>query len=80
MNSRLIIWHLAVLVFLICLIGLDSSCRTAAPGKAVAPDVEVLKRMTAFIGGKFDASGVAAVPGSEGVLFVDNNQEAKSSG
>lgn len=47
---------------LICLIGLVSSCsRTAAPGKEVAPDVEVLRRMTAFIGGEFDASGVAAV-------------------
>ena len=30
--------------------------------------------MTAFVGGKFEASGVAAVPGSDGVLFVDNNQ------
>ena len=78
MYSRLNIWHLAVLVFLLCLIGLDSSCsRTAVPGRAVAPDVEVLKRMTAFVGGKFDASGVAAVRGTEGVLFVDNNQEGQ---
>ena len=79
MNSRLKIWHLAVLLFFICLIVLGSSCsRTAAPGRAVAShDVEVVKRMTAFVGGKFDASGVAAVPGSEGVLFVDNNQEGQ---
>jgi hypothetical protein len=76
MKPRLKIWHLAPLVFLICLIGLDSSCnRTSGPGRAVAsPDVEVLKQMTAFVGGKFEASGVAAVPGSDGVLFVDNNQ------
>ena len=75
MNLRLI-WLLAVLVFLICLIGLDSSCsKTSAPGRTAATDVEVLKRMTAFMGGKFDASGVAAVPGSEGVLFVYNNEE-----
>lgn len=79
MNSRLKIWHLAALLFLICSIGLDSSCsRTSSPGRAVAsPDVEVLKRMTAFVGGEFEASGVAAVPGSEGVLFVDNNQEGQ---
>lgn len=79
MNSRLKIWHLAVLLFLICLVVFDSSCsRTATPDRAVArPDVKVLKRMTAFVGGKFEASGVAAVPGSEGVLFVDNNQEGQ---
>jgi Protein of unknown function (DUF3616) len=76
MNSRLKIWRLAVILFLICLIGLDSSCsRTTVPGRAQASsDVKVLKQMTAFVGGVFEASGVAAVPGSEGVLFVDNNQ------
>ncbi|HEU4596285.1 MAG TPA: DUF3616 domain-containing protein [Pyrinomonadaceae bacterium] len=30
--------------------------------------------MTAFDGGKFDASGVAGVPGTDGVLFVDNGR------
>lgn len=30
--------------------------------------------MTAFVGGKFDASGVANVPGTDGVLFVDNGR------
>ena len=30
--------------------------------------------MTAFAGGRFEASGVAYVPGSEGVLFVDNGR------
>lgn len=60
------------------MLGLGSSCsRTVVPGRALAPDVEVLKRMTAFTGGEFDASGVAAVPGSEGVLFVDDNQEGQ---
>jgi Protein of unknown function (DUF3616) len=33
-----------------------------------------LKRMTAFVGGTFDASGVAHVPGTDGVLFVDNGR------
>lgn len=30
--------------------------------------------MTAFVGGKFEASGVADVPGTDGVLFVDNGR------
>jgi hypothetical protein len=33
--------------------------------------------MTEFVGGKFDASGVAAVPGTDGVLFVDNGREGQ---
>lgn len=33
-----------------------------------------LKRLTAFVGGKFDASGVTGVPGTDGVLFVDNGR------
>jgi hypothetical protein len=73
MNSRLEIRRLSVLLFLICLIALGSSCsRTAAPS-----GVESLQRMTAFVGGKFEASDVAAVPGTDGVLFVDDNQEGR---
>lgn len=65
-------------MFLFCLMAVHSSCgRTAAPGRALAPDAQVLERMTAFVGGKFDASGVAAVPGSQGVLFVDNTQAGR---
>ena len=33
--------------------------------------------MTAFDGGKFDASGVCDVPGTDGVLFVDNGREGQ---
>jgi hypothetical protein len=33
--------------------------------------------MTAFEGGKFEASGVAGVPGTDGVLFVDNGLEGQ---
>jgi hypothetical protein len=31
-------------------------------------------RMTAFAGGKFEASGVAGVPGTDGILFVDDGR------
>jgi hypothetical protein len=34
----------------------------------------VIKQMTAFVGGKFEASGVAGVQGTDGVLFVDNGR------
>lgn len=33
--------------------------------------------MTAFDGGKFDASGVCEVPGADGVLFADNGREGQ---
>ncbi|MEK6281477.1 MAG: DUF3616 domain-containing protein [Acidobacteriota bacterium] len=33
--------------------------------------------MTAFAGGKFEASGVAHVPGTDGVLLVDNGKKGK---
>ena len=33
--------------------------------------------MTPFVGGKFDASGVVDVPGTDGILFVDNGREAQ---
>lgn len=68
MSSHLKLWHLS-LSFL-CLLFLLSCSQKPAGG-------EGLKRMTAFVGGKFDASGVAAVPGTDGVLFVDNAREGK---
>ncbi len=37
----------------------------------------MLKSMTAFDGGKFEASGVAVVPGTSRVLFVDNGREGQ---
>ena len=33
--------------------------------------------MTPFVGGKFDASGVADVSGTDGILFVDNGREGQ---
>jgi hypothetical protein len=56
---------------LLCLISL--SCGTTEP----PPGGKVLKTMTPFVGGEFEASGVAAVPGADGVLFVDNGREGQ---
>jgi hypothetical protein len=49
------------------------SCDKAPP----PPGGEVAEHMTAFDGGKFDASGVTGVPGADGVLFVDNGREGQ---
>jgi hypothetical protein len=38
---------------------------------------EVIKRITAFTGGTFEASGVAGVRGADGVLFVDNGRKGQ---
>jgi Protein of unknown function (DUF3616) len=72
MFSHLKILHLLFLPFSLCLMSLLSCSRTAAP-----PGGQVLKSMTAFNGGKFDASGVTDVPGTDGVLFVDNGREGQ---
>ena len=69
--AHLKIRHLLFLTFL-CLMSLSSCGKPAPP-----PGGKVLKNMTAFTGGKFDASGIAGVPGSEGVLFVDNGREGQ---
>ncbi len=63
------------LLFLLSALGLMSllSCG----GTPAPPEGQVLKSMTAFDGGKFDASGVADVPGTDGVLFVDNGREGQ---
>jgi hypothetical protein len=70
--SYLKIRHLLFLLPALFVMSLFSCARTAAP-----PGGKVLKSMTAFAGGKFDASGVADVPGTDGVLFVDNGQEGR---
>lgn len=57
---------------LLCLVSLLSCSPTAPP-----PGGKVLKSMTPFVGGKFEASGVAAVSGTDGVLFVDNGLEGR---
>lgn len=81
--SHLKIRPLLFLSSLLCLISLMScgvggkreekrKSKTAPP-----PGGKVLKHMTPFVGGEFDASGVAAVPGTDGVLFVDNRREGQ---
>lgn len=60
------------LLILLCPLVLVSCSR---PPKSAGR--EGLKELTPFVGGKFDASGVAAVPGNDGVLFVDNGREGQ---
>ena len=51
---------------------LNSSCSSTSNLSDEAP-----KGLTPFVGGKFDASGVADAPGTAGVLFVDNGREGQ---
>ena len=59
-------WHLP-LPFALCLAAL-SSCGLTSPG------TQTPEGLTPFEGGKFEASGAAAVHGAPGVLFVDNGR------
>jgi Protein of unknown function (DUF3616) len=72
MFSRLKIRRPLFITSVLCLMSLLSCGGTPAP-----PGGRVLKSMTAFEGGKFDASGVVGVPGTDGVLFVDNGREGQ---
>jgi hypothetical protein len=65
--SHLKLWPL--LVSLSGVLLLFSCGQTPTPGSEQA-----LKRITPFTGGKFDASGVAQVAGTDGVLFVCNQR------
>ena len=65
--------HLKTLLPLLGVLLLNLSCRTTTN----LFDEETPKGMTAFVGGKFDASGVADVPGTDGILFVDNGREGQ---
>jgi hypothetical protein len=73
MFSHLKTRHLLFLPSVLCMMSLLSCGRTASP----PPGGQVLKGMTAFDGGKFEASGVAGVAGTDGVLFVDNGREGQ---
>src|SRR5688572_5694705 len=64
--------HFNVLLPLVSLLLLSSSCGRTSRSKEDVP-----KGMTPFAGGKFDASGVAAVPATDGILFVDNGREGQ---
>jgi Protein of unknown function (DUF3616) len=71
MFSRFKIWHLLVFLSLLCITFLLYFSRGRAP---TSTGGEVINRMTSFVGGTFEASGVAPVPGTSGVLFVDNGR------
>lgn len=64
---------LKALLPILGLLFLNSSCSSTSSRS----DQEVPKGLTPFIGGKFDASGVADVPGTAGILFVDNGREGQ---
>jgi hypothetical protein len=69
--SQLKTFHLLFLLPFLCFVFLMylSLARTPAGQRGQA-----IKGMTPFVGGTFEASGVAAVPGTDGVLFVDNGR------
>lgn len=64
--------HFRVLLPLVGSLLLGSSCGSTSRSKEDAPE-----GMTPFVGGKFDASGVADVSGTDGILFVDNGREGQ---
>lgn len=81
--SHLKTWHLLFLSSVLCLLSL-LTCGGGGKGQensrsktTASPGGKIVKSMTAFVGGKFDASGVAGVPGTDGVLFVDNKREGQ---
>jgi hypothetical protein len=73
MFPRLRIWHLLILLTVVCVAGLlylsRGSTQTAPP-----PGGRLLGDMTPFAGALYEASGVAPVQGADGVLFVDNGR------
>ena len=64
---------LRTLVPLLGILFLNSSCSS----KSSRSDQGVPKGLTPFVGGKFDASGVAQVSGTDEILFVDNGREGQ---
>lgn len=65
--------HLKPFLPLLGLLFLNSACSS----KSSRSDQEVPKGITPFAGGKFDASGVAHVSGTNEILFVDNGREGQ---
>lgn len=65
-DSRSSIWYAGVLALLLLFLGI-AGFRSQAVYSGVQPK-------TAFAGGRFEASGVVHVPGSDGVLFVDDDR------
>ncbi|MGB7925162.1 MAG: DUF3616 domain-containing protein [Pyrinomonadaceae bacterium] len=69
--AHLKIWHLAAVLLILCLLALSYFFRRSPQA---TPGGSVLNNMTAFTGGTYEASGVTDVPGTDGVLFVDNGR------
>ena len=62
------------LLFLLPIFGLVCVLYLSLAGAPTRQTGNVNKQVTAFVGGKFEASGVAGVQGTDGVLFVDNGR------
>jgi hypothetical protein len=71
MLPKLKIRHLLFLLPILGLVFMLYLSLASAPPRQTG---NVIKQMTAFVGAKFEASGVAAVSGTDGVLFVDNGR------
>jgi len=67
--SRYSVSRPGVLVLTLALLAGSLSLSPFRPGTSASP-----APVTAFTGGTFEASGVAHVPGSDGVLFVDDGR------
>jgi len=63
--------HLKTLIPFLALVFLNFSCSNTSSGSGDPRGV------TPFQGGTFEASGVAEVPGADGILFVDNGREGQ---
>ena len=63
-----------VLILLLATVVVAMVVHTARQGASVASYPASLAPMTAFSGGTFEASGVAHVPGTDSVLFVDDGR------
>src|SRR5688572_32903825 len=64
-------WHLALPLTALCLLFWLYISRELT---RATPSRDVIGRMSSFTGGTFEASGVSAVTGADGVLFVDDGR------
>ena len=71
-SKKRFIGIVAVLLLTIAVVGL--LMRASQVGSSVGLYAGSERAMTAFSGGRFEASGVAHVPGTDGVLFVDDDR------
>jgi Protein of unknown function (DUF3616) len=62
------------LILMLTLVAGASRLNSSSAGNLVTPRAGMAPPMTPFAGGTFEASGVAHVPGTDGVLFVDDNR------